>query len=1118
MDPKKLAHKLIQSYLREIEEWKQNIQKLYPERKNLFEQNEDGGCFGYAQAFVNSPEFSSDGCNQDSGPSSPDWLAGTGITWENFCLAGPDQTVYVEEYGMDLPIGLLYYSLTSFEEDGGITSNMCACIEDTLSCDSIVYGCMNPDALNYNIDATQPDECEFEPGCTDDGNLSISDFGDPYDSPFPGTPALNYDENAIDDDGSCEYVGCTDENASNFNPNIIVIEDDGSCEYEGCTDPDYLEFDPAANVNDGSCLTLIVYGCTDSTACNHNLEANYDDDSCTYPVEFYDCDGNPINDEDDDGVPDELEVEGCTDPNALNYDANATENDGSCIAIVEGCMDQTAFNYNEEANVDDDSCYYSPGCTDTEACNYGDYYDFDDGSCFYASDFGQNFGCDGECLDGYISLNNINLVCNGLVCESGNNCSPIVEGCDDLEALNTGTWWADVDDNSEDIGNLFNVVNNDLCEYPPPIIPSFDGYYIDTTGAASFPYENNALLFSENEVTLYDYNFNNECFDMEDSTTLSYEYIDFNTIHVYLSNSINDWMLINPTEGGEIYINASGEASQPISPEELIACVYGCIDPDAMNFVPPNSINAPDNDLCEYSEYGCTDETAENYSQYAIYDNGTCEYYVPPLACDPFDELYGYIDPAYPGFYNFAQYYFCFKCSKDPNTDNYLPTGNNWDLLFQSMDAEGIAPSQQWPNELGTDLDLCACCGDLEYLADWEDDGDVFASPDDEGDKPALPFEPEDALKWVCLAEGPKPSFGGGCLPVDSSTEFPDYSQDQLTAWNIAYGYGGDAPQPGYYSGGAGSNFTIPDDLELVDTGGTSQNTVQCNSGDYSFDNNPCEEGIIGCMNPNADNYNSQANIDGDCEIYTEYTPENEATECSNLAGESIIGELEDQTFTCESFQPILNLANNVMDYVCSGLWMQGYTYLTDYWLDEGYTNLGEVCALTCTENALEINPNTPNFMANNTINNYCPPTLVTISAGEEGANFGLDYTSTYSSGYTSANQELVPVTAWEPNYSGNVLEWMETEALGNNIFNTLIECESNSQCKYLGKQESMSSATSYLPVGDNWSIEDVDLGEISEWISTLPWPIEGSQIDEGLENQLKLRFQKLIFHNKKRG
>ena len=173
-------------------------------------------------------------------------------------------------------------------------------------------------------------------------------------------------------------------------------------------------------------------------------------------------------------------------------------------------------------------------------------------------------------------------------------------------------------------------------------------------------------------------------------------------------------------------------------------------------------------------------------------------------------------------------------------------------------------------------------------------------------------------------------------------------------------------------------------------------------------------------MNPNADNYNSQANIDGDCEIYTEYTPENEATECSNLAGESIIGELEDQTFTCE--------------------WMQGYTYLTDYWLDEGYTNLGEVCALTCTENALEINPNTPNFMANNTINNYCPPTLVTISAGEEGANFGLDYTSTYSSGYTSANQELVPVTAWEPNYSGNVLEWMETEALGNNIFNTLIQ------------------------------------------------------------------------------
>ena len=76
---------------------------------------------------------------------------------------------------------------------------------------------------------------------------------------------------------------------------------------------------------------------------------------------------------------------------------------------------------------------------------------------------------------------------------------------------------------------------------------------------------------------------------MEDNTTLSYEYIDFNTIHVYLSNSINDWMLINPTEGGEIYINASGEASQPISPEELIACVYG-IDCVVAAVVPPAEV------------------------------------------------------------------------------------------------------------------------------------------------------------------------------------------------------------------------------------------------------------------------------------------------------------------------------------------------------------------------------------------------------------------------------------------------------------------------------------------------------------------------------------------------
>ncbi|MGB0998887.1 MAG: T9SS type A sorting domain-containing protein, partial [Flavobacteriales bacterium] len=47
-------------------------------------------------------------------------------------------------------------------------------------------------------------------------------------------------------------------------------------------DEAYLEYNPNANVDDGSCLTLIVEGCMDPDAENYNPNANVDDGSCDY--------------------------------------------------------------------------------------------------------------------------------------------------------------------------------------------------------------------------------------------------------------------------------------------------------------------------------------------------------------------------------------------------------------------------------------------------------------------------------------------------------------------------------------------------------------------------------------------------------------------------------------------------------------------------------------------------------------------------------------------------------------------------------------------------------------------------------------------------------------------
>ncbi|GIR13283.1 MAG: hypothetical protein CM15mP23_18580 [Cryomorphaceae bacterium] len=45
----------------------------------------------------------------------------------------------------------------------------------------------------------------------------------------------------------------------------------------------------------GSCEYL---GCIDASACNYDMDANTDDGSCQLPEEYYDCNGICLNDVD----------------------------------------------------------------------------------------------------------------------------------------------------------------------------------------------------------------------------------------------------------------------------------------------------------------------------------------------------------------------------------------------------------------------------------------------------------------------------------------------------------------------------------------------------------------------------------------------------------------------------------------------------------------------------------------------------------------------------------------------------------------------------------------------------------------------------------------------------
>lgn len=236
-----------------------------------------------------------------------------------------------------------------------------------------------------------------------------------------------------------------------------------------------------------------------------------------------------------------------------------------------GCTDPVALNYNPQATVNDGSCIYNlqVGCTDQQACNYNDLAIIDDGTCEY-------------------------LTCAGCTDEDATNYDPT----------------ATIDDGTCFYTNIQGCTDPDAYNYNP----------IATVDDGSCVYECVwPTIFYDEHCTQGD--LSNFYIDVEVSTL-------GNGAPYTITNSFNNQQqvmslagtfTIGPFPNGTLVaIQVSSNTlencfltSQLITLDCGAGGVYGCTDPEALNYNPEATI---DDGSCEYP--GVEEVEINNFTLY----------------------------------------------------------------------------------------------------------------------------------------------------------------------------------------------------------------------------------------------------------------------------------------------------------------------------------------------------------------------------------------------------------------------------------------------------------------------------------------------------------------------